>query len=145
MLNPFDHDLVVDATRTKIVRPGSAESAFVVAGPGSEVPREFVELVEAHIAAVPARKPTDPDPVAKPTDTPPDPDGAASDDQSDATVTDGEDAPGDQGEDAVADPPAKNAKREEWAAYAQALGVAFTDDDGRNEIIAAVEKHQADA
>ncbi len=36
----------------------------------------------------------------------------------------------------------KGANRDAWAAYAETLGVAFTDDMGRDEIIAAVEAHQ---
>lgn len=38
--------------------------------------------------------------------------------------------------------PKGNASRDEWAAYADSLGVEYDEDAGRDDIKAAVEKHQ---
>lgn len=50
----------------------------------------------------------------------------------------------DEGGDGTLEEPAGNASRDEWAAYAESIGVEFDDDAGRNDIRDAVEAAQSD-
>lgn len=50
----------------------------------------------------------------------------------------------DSSDDTTLEKPPGNASRDDWAAYADQEGIAYSDDDGRNDIRDAVEAAQSD-
>lgn len=98
---------------------------------------EAADMIAAGHARIPEEDATDETDTIEPAGTDPADADVTAADESDAEAPD-------EPVDAAPTPdliaPAKNAQRDEWAAYAIALGVSFDDDANRSVIIEAVEQ-----